>query len=447
MLFDMKCPSCGATMQFDDSKESMFCPYCGGRVTNMAEQVNVNQNINVSGTVVHVQDRSNEPNLYITYNTNNPAVGMVTRIVTTGVKSTYVNGQTLTYHLNQGPHTVVLKIGKKNYNRNIVIPPDNSPVRIYASFNGRAQISIDQPNIPTMPASTPIGSQSMSSQAPVQQVQMPQTVPGKPKAPLSIVAFVLSLTMYFSWAGAALGTVETFVLDKNKEKNHLFSYLAMGIGTFFTLFILVGLLGSGSKKTDATAPSAIESVSEITTEVVSETTVETAVETTTVETTEQTTLETTEATATVTPVPTNTPTPTTVSDSVTNGLDYTTNSKDDYKDGDHGVYSYVRSAGSYDIYIIIDFDEGYIYYFCHGNGDEICDRLEIDSGDLNSLCYFSYYYGEDDVDLYAVNWAWKRSPNHLLLQDSYGNSWDYYPTDLDEALALRDSKEIVDYIE
>lgn len=255
MLFNMKCPSCGATMQFDDTKDSMFCPYCGGKVSNVAEQVNINQQVNVSGTVIHVQDRSNDPNLYISYNTNNPAVGMVSRIVTTGVKGTYVNGQTQSFHLNQGPHTIVLKIGKRNYNRNIVIPPDNQPVRIYASFNGHAQISIDQPNVaPSVGAG--------NGQATPIQPSTPQPV-GKPKAPLSILAFVLSLTVYLSWAGAGLGAVETFVLDKEKEKNHIFSYLAMGIGAFLTFFLLVGLIGGGSKAQDtgSTSSSVVTTIS------------------------------------------------------------------------------------------------------------------------------------------------------------------------------------------
>ena len=89
--------------------------------------------------------RSDEPNLYISFNTTDPSVGMVTRIVSTGVKNTYINGQTLSFHLAQGSQTIVLKIGSRNYNRNIVIPPDHSPVRIYASYNGRAHITIDQP--------------------------------------------------------------------------------------------------------------------------------------------------------------------------------------------------------------------------------------------------------------------------------------------------------------
>ena len=70
--------------------------------------------------------------------------------------------------------------------------------------------------------------------------------------------------------------------------------------------------------------------------------------------------------------------------------------------------------------------------------------MEIDSGNLNEMVFFYYVY-DDYVELYAVNFAWKRQPDHLILQDEYGNDWDYYPTDLNEALELRDSKEIYDY--
>ena len=241
-------------MQFDDTRESMDCPYCGGKVANISEQVNINQNVNVSGTVVHVQDRSNDPNLYISYNTNNPGVGLVFRIASNGVKGTCMNGQTLSYHLSQGPHTIVLKIGKKNYNRDIVIPPDNQPVRIYAAFNGRGQITVDQPNVTPSQASVAGGGQTTPVQA-----AAPKD-PGKPKSPLSILAFILSLTFYLSWAGAGLGGVEIFVLDKEKEKNHIFSYLAMGIGVLMTICLIANLAGGGSKAktTDVTVASAVE---------------------------------------------------------------------------------------------------------------------------------------------------------------------------------------------
>lgn len=282
MIINMKCPSCGATMQFDDTKSVMDCPYCGGQVANIAEQVNITQNVNVSGTVVHVQDRSNDPNLFITYNTNNPSVGMISRIVDTGAKGSYVNGQTLSYHLSQGPHTVVLKIGKKNYNRDIVIPPDNQPVRIYASFNGRAQISVDQPNVSVTQTSDSNGNQVQSS---VSYTPPAPKAPGKPKSPLSIVAFILSLTYYLSWAGAGLGAVEVFVLDKKKDKNQIFSYLAMGIGTILTISLIFGSCSPKKETTDiTTAP-----VAEITTTTTEATTKETAATTTTAATTAATT--------------------------------------------------------------------------------------------------------------------------------------------------------------
>lgn len=156
-----------------------------------------------------------------------------------------------------------------------------------------------------------------------------------------------------------------------------------------------------------------------------------------------------------TPVPTATPTPRpttsttrTTTTTTASSVYYSTNDSVTVKNGDSGVYAYSNykpgNNAEYVIYLIIDFDEGYIYYFCEGNGDEICDRLEIDSGNLNEMVFFYYVY-DDYVELYAVNFAWKRQPDHLILQDEYGNDWDYYPTDLNEALELRDSKEIYDY--
>ena len=276
MLVNMKCSSCGATIQFDDTKESMDCPYCGSKVANLAEQVNITQNVNVSGTVVHVQDRSNEPNLYISYNTNNQGVGLVFRIVSNGVKGALVNGQTVSYHLNQGPHTIVLKIGKKNYNRNIVIPADNQPVRIYCAFNGRGQITVDQPNV-----SAPQNAAAGSVSAP--QMQAPKPA-GLPKSPLSILAFILSLTMYLSWAGAGLGAVDIFVLDKKKEKNHTFSYVAMGIGAFLTICLIISLAKPKDKTSETTVPVAAETTIE---ETQATTTTTTAKETTAAETTSE----------------------------------------------------------------------------------------------------------------------------------------------------------------
>lgn len=136
-----KCSKCGTT--FDQSKKTdsfRFCSYCGGPIIIVTDRVQAN-----SARSSNVRDTSNDPNLYISYSSINADVLMVTRIVSTGVKHTYVNGQEQQFRLSQGPQQIILKIGRKNYSRDIIIHPSNSPVRIYAAYNGRAQISIDQP--------------------------------------------------------------------------------------------------------------------------------------------------------------------------------------------------------------------------------------------------------------------------------------------------------------
>ena len=141
----IRCASCGSSLEkFDNPKGFKYCPYCGG-LTSKSTPAYAVQTPTPRQNKRHQRTNNNEPNLYISYSTVNPSIGLVTRIVSTGVKNTYINGQTLSFHLPQGRQEIILKIGLKNYSRFINIPQSNSPVRIYASYNGRAQISIDQP--------------------------------------------------------------------------------------------------------------------------------------------------------------------------------------------------------------------------------------------------------------------------------------------------------------
>lgn len=145
MLVKMICSQCGAPMEFDDSRNVVFCQYCGNKMVNLAQRVEVTQNINMSGTVVHRFDNIGKPNLIINYSSKSMDVGMKIRIVSTNEKSFFVNGQSISYHLPFGEQKIVLKIGKINYNRQVYLPENNAPVTIYASWNGRAHITIDQP--------------------------------------------------------------------------------------------------------------------------------------------------------------------------------------------------------------------------------------------------------------------------------------------------------------
>lgn len=125
-------------------------------------------------------------------------------------------------------------------------------------------------------------------------------------------------------------------------------------------------------------------------------------------------------------------------------VSYSTNDKSTVKNGNTGVYSYRNKGGSYYIYYIIDFDEGYVYRFCDGNGDTNCEKVKIDSGDLNSVLILTYHDGSYTWQE-GLHFKWAMQPEHLILEDSNHFEWDFYSTNLSAALALRDSKTIVEY--
>ena len=146
------------------------------------------------------------------------------------------------------------------------------------------------------------------------------------------------------------------------------------------------------------------------------------------------------------PTHTNTPKP---SNSVStpkpsNSVYYSTNTKKTVKNGNSGVYSYKKEGYSYDQYYIIDFDNRYVYYFIHGEENERCERVKMVSGDLNSVLIITYHDG-NDVWSYGLHFKWVNQPNHLILQDNDGFEYDFYTTDLDDALKILKTKTIYDY--
>lgn len=136
--------------------------------------------------------------------------------------------------------------------------------------------------------------------------------------------------------------------------------------------------------------------------------------------------------------PTATPKPT------PEAVSYSTNRMDTVKNGNSGVYAYKRSAKFYDLYYIIDFDEGNVYYFTEGNGDSGCDKIKIDSGTLNDVVIIIYHDG-DTTWQEGLHFKWVKQPDHLILVDHNYQEYDYYTTSLAEALRLRDKKTIHEY--
>ena len=132
------------------------------------------------------------------------------------------------------------------------------------------------------------------------------------------------------------------------------------------------------------------------------------------------------------------------SSSIENSVSYSTNNFDSAKLGNSGIFSYKTSGGSYSNYYIVDFDDGFVYYFPYGNGNSTCDRLKIESGDLNSGVLYTYHDGSSTWSE-CLHFKYKNQPDHLIYEDSDGFEYDYYATDISEALEIRDSMEIVDY--
>ena len=160
LLMNDGCPRCGAALKYDHVHDKQYCSFCGYEKPNLAKKVEITKNVNVrgavehtvqqnvNGTVKHVIDRSNEPNLVVSYSTMDPNVLMNIQIADSGVNNTYLNGQAQTYHLGKGFHAARITVGRIVFNRNIVIPQDNAQVRITAVWTGRnAEVNVDQPRL------------------------------------------------------------------------------------------------------------------------------------------------------------------------------------------------------------------------------------------------------------------------------------------------------------
>lgn len=123
---------------------------------------------------------------------------------------------------------------------------------------------------------------------------------------------------------------------------------------------------------------------------------------------------------------------------------YSTNDYETAKQGDIGIFSYKSRGGSYDIYWIIDFDSGYVYWFTDGNGDTTCDKVKIASGDLNDKVIITYHDGSYTWS-YALHFKYVERPEILIMQDKNGFEYKYYTTDLDNALKIKDTRTIIEY--
>ena len=149
------------------------------------------------------------------------------------------------------------------------------------------------------------------------------------------------------------------------------------------------------------------------------------------------------------PIPTPTPEPVetpsiSTENTKNNAVSYSTNDMRTAKNGNTGIYAYRNNGKSYYIYYVIDFDEGYVYRFLDGNGEDSCEKVKIESGNLNDVVIITYHEG-GTIYSNGLRFRWRNQPEHLVLEDQDHYEWDFYSTNLEDALSKRDTKRIIEY--
>lgn len=120
---------------------------------------------------------------------------------------------------------------------------------------------------------------------------------------------------------------------------------------------------------------------------------------------------------------------------------YLTNDYEAAKKGNRGVFFYKNKSGSYDIYWIINFDEGYVYWFTEGNGESTCDKVKFVSGDLNDKITVTWHDGGDQWSWY-LHFKYKNHPETLVVNDHNGFAAEFTMKDWDDVLNIRNTKTI-----
>ena len=146
-----------------------------------------------------------------------------------------------------------------------------------------------------------------------------------------------------------------------------------------------------------------------------------------------------------TPTPTLTPTPTSIPTSTPTpastpepAVYYSTNNANTVGNGNAGKYAYCSKA-AYDMYWIIDFDEGYVYNFSERNGEDYCEKYKITSGTLKDNVTISLY-----GSYWRLRFKSPGIPTTIVVNDHYGHDVnEFRATNLNDALKLRDKKEII----
>lgn len=189
---------------------------------------------------------NNEANLIINYITSDPSMRMVTRVVATGEKQVYTNGQSRSFVVPHGEQVVVLKIGK-NYNKTIYV--SDEPVTIYASYDGEPHFIIDQPEV-DMEYMQALKRASQNTESFQQQYETPVSRPVAAPPPIQATSklpgvsgkAVGALICGCCMIPAPIGVFMALSELKNAGITYRykwFTYVALGVCGFMTFYLVM----------------------------------------------------------------------------------------------------------------------------------------------------------------------------------------------------------------
>ena len=132
-----------------------------------------------------------------------------------------------------------------------------------------------------------------------------------------------------------------------------------------------------------------------------------------------------------------------VKEDIPESVYYSTNDSKTVKNGNKGIYTYIKKGKEYDVYLILDLDEKFVYTCCYGNGDDSCWKSKITSGDLNNGLVVTLHDGSNTYQEF-YHFKYVNSPYKLILVDSNQFTFEYEPTSLEDALKIKNSRRMVD---
>lgn len=113
---------------------------------------------------------------------------------------------------------------------------------------------------------------------------------------------------------------------------------------------------------------------------------------------------------------------------------YSTNDEETAKLGNSGKFAYIKKAPQYELYYIIDFDEGVVYNFHYEQGYVDGTEYTIESGDLNNG--LNAIYGADEFTI-VLHFHYVNNPA-VLIEYNNGAETQYNAASIDDALKLKE---------